>query len=85
MAALTLPSQAPALNIRKLILDYTEDEFDQVMNLNLRGAFHFMRAFGRPMVNQRSGSLILCSSMRAVTLKQGWASAAGRKPVLRKW
>ncbi|MCB2029114.1 MAG: SDR family NAD(P)-dependent oxidoreductase, partial [Rhodoferax sp.] len=29
----------PALNIRKRILDYTDDEFDQVMNLNLKGAF----------------------------------------------
>jgi len=61
----------PALNIRKLILDYTEDEFDQVMDLNLKGAFHFLRAFGRPMTQRRSGSLILCSSMRAVTLKPG--------------
>jgi NAD(P)-dependent dehydrogenase (short-subunit alcohol dehydrogenase family) len=69
----------PALNIRKLILDYTEDEFDQVMNLNLRGAFHFMRAFGRPMVNQRSGSLILCSSMRAVTLEPGLGIYAASK------
>ncbi len=69
----------PALNIRKLILDYTEDEFDQVMDLNLKGAFHFLRAFGRPMVSQRSGSLILCSSMRAVTLEPGLGIYAASK------
>jgi NAD(P)-dependent dehydrogenase (short-subunit alcohol dehydrogenase family) len=69
----------PALNIRKLILDYTEDEFDQVMNLNLKGAFHFLRAFGRPMTRRRSGSLILCSSMRAVTLEPGLGIYAASK------
>lgn len=69
----------PALNIRKLILDTTEDEFDQVMNLNLKGAFHFLRAFGRPMTQRRSGSLILCSSMRAVTLEPGLGIYAASK------
>ncbi len=69
----------PALNIRKLIVDYTEEEFDQVMNLNLRGAFHFMRAFGRPMMAQGSGSLVLCSSMRAVTIEPGLGIYAATK------
>ena len=69
----------PALNIRKLIVDYTEEEFDQVMNLNLKGAFHFMRAFGRPMMAQGSGSLVLCSSMRAVTIEPGLGIYAATK------
>lgn len=69
----------PALNIRKLILDYSEDEFEQVMNLNMKGAFHFLRAFGRPMTQRRSGSLILCSSMRAVTLEPGLGIYAASK------
>ena len=69
----------PALNIRKRILDYTDDEFDQVMNLNLKGAFHFLRAFGRPMTQRRCGSLILCSSMRAVTLEPGLGIYAASK------
>lgn len=69
----------PALNIRKLILDYTDDEFDRVVNLNLRGAFHFLRSFGAPMVKQRSGSIVLCSSMRAVTLEPGLGVYAATK------
>ncbi|ALM86803.1 3-oxoacyl-ACP reductase [Bordetella sp. N] len=69
----------PALNIRKLIVDYTEEEFDQVVNLNLKGAFHFMRSFGRPMMKQGSGSLILCSSMRAVTIEPGLGIYAATK------
>lgn len=69
----------PALNIRKLIVDYTDEEFDQVVNLNLKGAFHFMRHFGRPMMKQGSGSMILCSSMRAVTIEPGLGIYAATK------
>ena len=69
----------PALNIRKLIIDYTDDEFDQVVNLNLKGAFHFMRSFGAPMMKQKSGSIILCSSMRAVTIEPGLGIYAATK------
>jgi NAD(P)-dependent dehydrogenase (short-subunit alcohol dehydrogenase family) len=69
----------PALNIRKLIVDYTEDEFDQVVNLNLKGAFRFLRAFGAPMMKQGGGSLVLCSSMRAVTIEPGLGIYASTK------
>ena len=69
----------PALNIRKLIIDYDEEEFDRVITLNLKGAFHFMRSFGRPMIQQRTGSLILCSSMRAQTLEPGLGVYAASK------
>ncbi|HYG42544.1 MAG TPA: SDR family oxidoreductase [Bordetella sp.] len=69
----------PALNIRKLIVDYSEDEFDQVMTLNLKGAFRFLRAFGSPMMKQGSGSLVLCSSMRAVTIEPGLGIYAASK------
>jgi NAD(P)-dependent dehydrogenase (short-subunit alcohol dehydrogenase family) len=67
----------PALNIRKLIVDYTDEEFDQAVNL--KGAFHFMRRFGAPMMKQGSGSLILCSSMRAVTIEPGLGIYAAPK------
>lgn len=69
----------PALNIRKLILEYTDDEFDQVMNLNLKGAFHFPRRFGAQMTKAGKGSLVLCSSMRAVTIEPGFGIYAASK------
>ncbi len=43
----------PGLNIRKTILDYTEDDLDRVVNLNIKGTVYFLRAFGRIMVDQR--------------------------------
>ncbi len=43
------------------------------INLNIKGTVYFMRAFGRIMVDQRGGSLIACSSVRAVTIEPGLA------------
>ena len=63
----------PAIHVRKLMLDYTDEEYDRVADLNLRGTFYFLRAFGRIMSQQRGGSLIASSSVRATTLEPGLA------------
>ena len=63
----------PAIHVRKLMCDYTNEEYDRVADLNLRGTFFFLRAFGRMMTRQRGGSLIASSSVRATTLEPGLA------------
>jgi NAD(P)-dependent dehydrogenase (short-subunit alcohol dehydrogenase family) len=63
----------PAIHVRKLICDYTDEDYDRVADLNLRGTFFFLRAFGRMMTRQRGGSLIASSSVRATTLEPGLA------------
>jgi NAD(P)-dependent dehydrogenase (short-subunit alcohol dehydrogenase family) len=63
----------PAVHVRKLMCDYTDEEYDRVADLNLRGTFFFLRAFGRMMMRQRGGSLIASSSVRATTLEPGLA------------
>lgn len=63
----------PAIHVRKLMCDYTDEEYDRVVDLNLRGTFYFLRAFGKIMSEQRSGSLIASSSVRATTLEPGLA------------
>lgn len=63
----------PGIHVRKLMCDYTDEEYDRVSNLNLRGTFYFLRAFGRIMAAQGRGSLIACSSVRATTLEPGLA------------
>src|SRR5512141_771926 len=45
----------PGLNIRKTILDYTEEDLDRVINLNIKGTVWFFQTFGRIMVQQRGG------------------------------
>jgi NAD(P)-dependent dehydrogenase (short-subunit alcohol dehydrogenase family) len=63
----------PATHVRKLLCDYTDEEYDRVVNLNLRGTFYFLREFGKLMVSQGAGSLIASSSVRASTLEPGLA------------
>jgi NAD(P)-dependent dehydrogenase (short-subunit alcohol dehydrogenase family) len=63
----------PAIHVRKLMLDYTDEEYDRVADLNLRGVFYFLRAFGNIMRAQNGGCLIATSSVRATTLEPGLA------------
>jgi NAD(P)-dependent dehydrogenase (short-subunit alcohol dehydrogenase family) len=63
----------PAVHVRKLMCDYTDEEYERVVALNLRGTFFFLRAFGRIMGRQGGGSLIASSSVRATTLEPGLA------------
>ncbi len=63
----------PATHVRKLMCDYTDEEYDRVANLNLRGTFYFLREFGKLMASQGGGSLIASSSVRASTLEPGLA------------
>ena len=77
------------MHIRKMFLDYTDDEYDRIVDLNLRGVFIFLRAFGRIMRDQNGGSLIATSSMRATTLEPGLAiygaTKAGIIQLVRGW
>jgi NAD(P)-dependent dehydrogenase (short-subunit alcohol dehydrogenase family) len=69
----------PAMNVRKRILDYTMEEFDRVVTLNLRAAFALVRAFGGPMAERRRGSIIGFASIRAVTVEPGQSVYAATK------
>jgi len=69
----------PAVNVRKPLLDLTGDEFDRVVGLNLKGSFLVMRAAGRRMAEQGRGSIILFSSIRALTVEPGQGVYAATK------
>ena len=72
----------PGINIRKRIFDYEEAEFDRVVNLNLKGTFHFFREVGRVMVEQKGGSIIASSSIRAMTIEPGLAVYGATKAAI---
>ena len=72
----------PGLNIRKTILDYTEEDLDRVVTLNLKGTVYFFQAFGRIMIEQGGGSIIACSSVRAVTIEPGLAVYGSTKAAI---
>jgi len=81
-ARLDIAVTTPGLNIRKTILDYTEEDLDRVINLNVKGTVWFFQAFGRIMVEQKKGSLIACSSVRAVTIEPGLAVYGSTKAAI---
>jgi NAD(P)-dependent dehydrogenase (short-subunit alcohol dehydrogenase family) len=68
-----------ARNVRKRLLDYTGEEFDAVVDLNLRGAFHLVRAFGRGMAERGRGSIIGFSSIRGQAVEPGQSVYAATK------
>ncbi|MDX6261843.1 MAG: hypothetical protein QOH84_3531 [Kribbellaceae bacterium] len=68
-----------ATNVRKRILDYTGEEFDRVVALNLRASFDLIRAFGGPMAARGRGSIMGFSSIRATTVEPGQSVYAATK------
>ena len=68
-----------ATNVRKRLLDYSGDEFDRVVSLNLRASFDLIRAFGAGMADRGRGSIIGFSSIRAVAVEPGQGVYAATK------
>jgi 3-oxoacyl-[acyl-carrier protein] reductase len=46
-----------------LMLRMSDEDWDLVMDINLKGAFHCIKAVARPMMKQRSGSIINIASV----------------------
>ena len=61
----------PGINVRKTILQYTTEEFDRVVDVNLRGSFNVLQAAGRVMTAQRGGSIVIFSSIRSQVVEPG--------------
>jgi NAD(P)-dependent dehydrogenase (short-subunit alcohol dehydrogenase family) len=61
----------PSINVRKPILQYSEDEFDRVVAVNLKGSFNVLQAAGRIMTTERRGSIVIFSSIRSQVVEPG--------------
>lgn len=62
-----------------LIIRMTDEQFDQVIDTNLKGAFYMMRAVSRQMMKQRSGRIINISSVVGVMGNAGQVNYAASK------
>ncbi len=62
-----------------LLLKMSEEDFDAVLNTNLKGAFHTTRFAVRQMIRQRSGRIINLSSVVGVSGNAGQANYAASK------
>jgi 3-oxoacyl-[acyl-carrier protein] reductase len=62
-----------------LLLRMTAEDFDEVVNTNLKGAFNFMKAVTKGMMKRRSGNILNISSVVGLTGNPGQANYAASK------
>nr|WP_239020561.1 SDR family oxidoreductase [Nakamurella antarctica] len=68
-----------ATNVRKRLLDYSAEEYERVVSLNMRSSFDLIRAFGATMVERKRGSIIGFSSIRHLVVEPGQGVYAATK------
>lgn len=70
----------PGMNVRKRIEDYSYEDFDRVVEVNLKGTFILMKEIGSEIAKNRDGgSIVVMSSIRGVVVEQGQAAYAATK------
>lgn len=62
-----------------LLMKMSEEDFDRVIQINLKGAFHTIRFASRQMLKQKSGRIINISSVVGVAGNAGQANYAAAK------
>lgn len=62
-----------------LLMRMSEDEWDTVIDTNLKGTFNFCKAAIRPMMKQRSGSIVCISSIVGLMGNPGQCNYAASK------
>ncbi|MGL5436331.1 MAG: 3-oxoacyl-[acyl-carrier-protein] reductase [Lachnospiraceae bacterium] len=62
-----------------LLMKMSEEEFDSVINTNLKGAFNCIKHVSRQMLKQRSGRIINLSSVTGVVGNMGQANYCASK------
>ena len=60
-----------AVIVRKPIEDFTEEEWDQIMNTDLRGLFLCCQLVGREMIKKKKGKIINISSVLSQIVQPG--------------
>jgi len=69
---------SPTKKDNKLLVDHSEEEWDLVVDVNLKGSFNCIRAVAPQMIKQRDGHIILVSSgtgIRPGKLMSSYAAA----------
>src|SRR5437773_8167820 len=70
------------INRDGLLMRMSEEDWDVVLNTNLRGAFSFTKAFSRAFIKQRSGRIINLGSVIGLIGNAGQCNYAASKAAL---
>lgn len=62
-----------------LLIRMSEEEWDAVLNTNLKGAFNTIKAVARPMMRQRAGRIINIASVAGLSGNAGQANYSAAK------
>ena len=65
-----------------LLMRMSEEEWDTVLNTNLKGAFNFTKTLTRPFIKQRSGRIINIASVIGLIGNAGQSNYAASKAAL---
>ena len=66
-----------------LLMRMSEEDFDRVMNINMKSVFNLTKAVLRPMLKQRKGSIINMSSIVGVRGNAGQANYSASKAAIK--
>jgi len=67
------------LNIDKYLMIMNEEEWDKVIDVNLKGTFNCSKVVSRVMIGQRSGNIINISSVSAISGTAGQTNYSAAK------
>lgn len=67
------------LNIDKYLMIMNEEEWDKVIDVNLKGTFNCSKAISRVMIGQRSGNIVNISSVSAISGAAGQTNYSAAK------
>lgn len=78
-ASATVLVSTPGVNVRKRIQEISDEEFDRVIDTNLKGTFRLVRSAARRMAEGGGGSIIAFSSIRSQVVEPGQGVYAATK------
>ena len=68
-----------------LLMKMSEEDFDLVLDTNLKGTFNTIRHASRYFLKQRSGKIINISSVSGILGNMGHLNASERQKILQRW